>query len=286
MTVGGGRSLLSCEEVHDLLTGGVLRDVLGGGPGRDRLLGGRGNDDLHGGKGTDRLLGGRGNDILRPADGSPDVVNGGAGRDVASYAGWKRAVTVTVGEGGGTGSERDAFTSIENLGGGEDSDSLVGDDAANRIWGGGGEDAIDARGGDDVVDVRGASTAAGSVDVVCGEGADLVAGYEGNDRVLVRGDCEKINFPSAGVRFDPRPGPPSGRTVQLSLPCAAPGDPDDSRVVTVKTPGAGRLWFQSGPYDVQIATGTLTRGAASNAICQTPVVIGSTQTIKPLALKL
>ena len=147
---------------------------------------------------------------------------------------------------------------------------LTGDDARNSIRGGRGHDRIDARGGNDVVDVRGASLTAGSQDVACGDGADLVAAYTGNDRVLLRGDCETLNFPSAGLRFDPRASAPSGRTVTISLPCAGPGDTDASRVVTVRTPPADRPWFTTGPFDAEVATGTLAPGTTGQN-CATTV---------------
>ena len=269
LTAGGGRVGFSGGAGDDRVTGGPGSDYLAGDGGRDRLMGGNGRDHLEGGRGRDRLLGGRGNDALLPADGAGDSVDGGSGRDAANYHGSKAGVTLTP-RGGGAGSERDAFTAIENLGGTEHDDVLTGDDAANRIWGRAGDDRIDARGGNDTVDVYANSPKEGSVDATCGEGTDKIETYVGNDRVLIRRDCERITYSSAGTGFDPRPTPPAGRTVQLSLPCAGTGDAAASRAITVRSPGAGRAWFETGPFDVEMGTGVLPVGPAGEN-CATAV---------------
>jgi Ca2+-binding RTX toxin-like protein len=67
----------------DTLTGSAAANVLSGGSGNDRLSGGAGNDTLTGGPGRDTLLGGPGNDIFFAGDRWADIVNGGAGKDVA-----------------------------------------------------------------------------------------------------------------------------------------------------------------------------------------------------------
>jgi len=63
------------------LSGGDALWGLGGG---DLLLGGSGDDELYGGAGTDVLLGGPGADFVEAADGEPDRILCGSGRDVAS----------------------------------------------------------------------------------------------------------------------------------------------------------------------------------------------------------
>jgi Ca2+-binding RTX toxin-like protein len=67
----------------DTLTGSAAANVLSGGSGNDRLSGGAGNDKLTGGPCRDTLLGGPGNDIFFAGDRWADIVNGGAGKDVA-----------------------------------------------------------------------------------------------------------------------------------------------------------------------------------------------------------
>src|SRR5918994_1009901 len=87
---------------NDLIHGLAGSDRIDAGPGDDTVLGddgcpagtsgapyycipgGRpGNDRLSGGAGDDRLSGGSGNDRIRARDGEAELVNCGAGRDVA-----------------------------------------------------------------------------------------------------------------------------------------------------------------------------------------------------------
>jgi hypothetical protein len=72
--------------------GGAGDDKLRGGQGDDELLGGKGADHLYGGEGSDELFddqghdvlhGGGGNDRFSTKDGNHDVVDCGAGEDVA-----------------------------------------------------------------------------------------------------------------------------------------------------------------------------------------------------------
>ena len=68
---------------NDALLGGTGKDLLTGGPGSDTLTGGPGADRLNGGAGDDQLLGGAGDDTLVAVDdGTADLADGGAGRDV------------------------------------------------------------------------------------------------------------------------------------------------------------------------------------------------------------
>lgn len=67
----------------DTLTGSAAANVLSGGSGNDLLSGGPGNDTLKGGPGRDKLLGGAGNDIFFAGDSWADIIDGGAGKDVA-----------------------------------------------------------------------------------------------------------------------------------------------------------------------------------------------------------
>jgi Ca2+-binding RTX toxin-like protein len=69
---------------NDRLIGLGGNDILIGGSGNDNLIGGSGNDILIGGSGNDILIGGSGNDRLYAKDGKRDVLDGGAGRDLAS----------------------------------------------------------------------------------------------------------------------------------------------------------------------------------------------------------
>ena len=79
----GGQDCLSGGGGRDKLEGGTHRDALLGGPGDDRLVGGGGADRLVGNAGRDTLDGGTGADSIDAADGVPESVRCGRGRDRA-----------------------------------------------------------------------------------------------------------------------------------------------------------------------------------------------------------
>lgn len=81
---GTGGDLLLGLAGKDQEIGSGGADRLGGGAGNDRLMGGAGKDMLVGRSGADHLYGNAGDDLLKARDGGRDVVNGGAGTDVAS----------------------------------------------------------------------------------------------------------------------------------------------------------------------------------------------------------
>ena len=81
-----GKPLARCNPIGgggDLLAGTRTRDWLVGGPGSQRIRGKGGNDRIKAGRGRDCLFGNRGRDRLYAADGMPDTVRCGRGRDVA-----------------------------------------------------------------------------------------------------------------------------------------------------------------------------------------------------------
>ena len=80
---GTGDDVLFGRLGDDVLYGEDGNDYLEGGRGNDVLSGGAGHDQLYGGRGRDRLRGGAGNDTLNAYDGSADIVDCGAGVDVA-----------------------------------------------------------------------------------------------------------------------------------------------------------------------------------------------------------
>jgi len=65
----------------DRIVSGRGADQLDGGEGDDDIAGGAGGDDVLGGLGADALDGGSGDDTIRSADGLPDRIACGAGRD-------------------------------------------------------------------------------------------------------------------------------------------------------------------------------------------------------------
>jgi hypothetical protein len=68
----------------DHLTGTQGRDVLYGYGGKDTIEGLGGNDLINGGPGADLLRGGAGSDRIAAAEGTPDGISCGAGRDLAT----------------------------------------------------------------------------------------------------------------------------------------------------------------------------------------------------------
>ena len=82
---------------NDLLNGLAGNDCLFGGPGNDRLSGGAGDDGLQGNGGNDSAAGGAGNDTLAGGAGN-DKLSGGGGKD--TLAGGKGTNTIRAGGGG------------------------------------------------------------------------------------------------------------------------------------------------------------------------------------------
>jgi Ca2+-binding RTX toxin-like protein len=80
---GSGDDVLFGRSGDDVLWGQDGADCLEGGRGEDALSGGGGDDHLYGGVGADRLRGGAANDEIVAYDGSADLVDCGAGDDVA-----------------------------------------------------------------------------------------------------------------------------------------------------------------------------------------------------------
>uniref|UniRef100_UPI0031E0FB9A calcium-binding protein n=1 Tax=Inquilinus sp. TaxID=1932117 RepID=UPI0031E0FB9A len=160
----------------DMLTGDGGANLLSGGGGDNRLDGGAGNDVLLGGAGTDTMTGGAGADHL----------DGGAGPvDNAIYSSSPAGVTVdlSLGIGHGGDAEGDTLSGIEVVNGSFSfDDTLIGDGAANWLFGLGGNDRLDGGAGADLlvgdstlpgdagVDTAGYSTSTAGVTV------DLISG--------------------------------------------------------------------------------------------------------------
>jgi len=141
------------------LTGFTGDDRLTGDSGDNVLDGGAGNDQLRGGAGNDTLIGGDGDDVLA-GGGGQDTLDGGAGIDTADHSDIGVAVNVDLAAGTADyGMISETLTSIENVIGTAQDDTLAGDDQANLIAGGDGADTISGGAGDDVL--RGDATGAG-----------------------------------------------------------------------------------------------------------------------------
>ncbi len=150
----------SVSYAHDrLYVGSEAADMFGGSDSRDLLYGNEGNDSLEGGAGA-------------------DVIDGGAGMDTASYAGSASGVRIALGAGTGSGgdAEGDTLTSIENLRGSDQRDTLWGDANANRLDGGADDDTLGGGAGADVLDGGAGMDTASYGESTSGVRVDLAAG--------------------------------------------------------------------------------------------------------------
>jgi Ca2+-binding RTX toxin-like protein len=149
----------SGSALAETVQGGAGNDTLSGLGGADLLSGGAGNDLLYGGDGDDTLIGGAGADRLE----------GGAGVDLASYAGAAAGVLADLTTPGlNTGeAQGDVFVAVEDLEGTSFNDTLAGDTAANRLYGGEGNDSLSGRAGNDIL--------------FGGDGNDVLLGGSGSD---------------------------------------------------------------------------------------------------------
>jgi uncharacterized delta-60 repeat protein len=179
---------LSFSDVPVLFDGGDGNDLLLGGSGAERLLGGRGNDRLSGGPGDDVLEGGDGNDVLN-GDAGADVFIGGLGNDTADYGDRTDPLTVTIGSGtaddGAAGERDDVRAGVENVSGGANNDTLVGDGVNNILRGNRGNDLLNG-----------------------GPGADRMFGDAGDDTIHARDGITDLVL-DGGSGFDKAQKDPS-----------------------------------------------------------------------------
>lgn len=179
---GPGDNLLDASQFSGLAILGGLggNDTLIGGSGTSLLMGGNGDDVLVSGSGPTAMQGGAGNDrYVFDAD-SPlgfDIVTDASGIDTLDFSGTTGLGIVVnlstvaapqVVNANLTLFLLDAAPSIENVIGGEQADSLIGNALPNRMEGRGGNDAIQGLGNDDTL--------------VGGAGVDGLSGGAGNDR--------------------------------------------------------------------------------------------------------
>lgn len=199
------RAPRAVEDVQ--IYGGAGSDVITGSDGKDTLDGGgssagdhgAGNDVIRGGKGNDTIMDG---DLLRAPRRDHDTIDGGPGRDKLDMNKRERAVTIdlTAGRGGGSG-EHDRIRGIEDVTGGDGSDTLIGNRDANVLEGGDkGKDTV--VGGDGRDDLTGAQVDGGpgddkisaSAQASCGAGLDAVSIYDLRQPApLLANDCERVS---------------------------------------------------------------------------------------------
>ena len=196
--------ILIGTELADVITGGGgYRDYLYGLGGDDTITGGDGHDRLYGGEGNDQLFGGDGNDRFRGNQGT-DTFEGGTGLDEIDYRsdagqGGTSAVTVDLAVGTATDGfgDTDTFTSIEEVRGTSQGDTLKGSSVANRLRGHDGDDTFEGRGGDDSIEGGSGSDTAvfsgnfAAYTITDDNGDVVVDGPDGIDRLT---DVERLQF--------------------------------------------------------------------------------------------
>ncbi|MDZ4843388.1 MAG: calcium-binding protein [Hyphomicrobium aestuarii] len=240
---GAGADQLQGGTGDDLLSGNEGDDILVGEQGNDTIFGGEGNDALKGGDGADTLYGGDGSDQLQGGAGR-DVLNGGKGEDTASYADARGGVkvdlegpqkvlsavtdigsmrvdsvwmkTVNIGQQLGTvtpaqtslaanDATGDTYVSIENVTGSKYNDTISGNSADNKLFGGDGNDTLNGRAGNDVlVGGNGNDTLNGGIGndvLIGGAGADHFDGGEGNDAVSYADATGGVTIDMDGGKF-------------------------------------------------------------------------------------
>jgi Ca2+-binding RTX toxin-like protein len=190
------------------LRGGPADDVLTGNGQSNQIDGGNGNDDIAGGSpgpscgsDVDSLNGGAGDDTFQmgPVPNCADLLDGGLGRDTASYELRAAGVTVTLdgraedgdGEndnvktgievvlGGDGGDNITGGTGNDELHGGPGNDELHGGVGNDTLVGGIGNDALFGEAGDDFIDEASATDAAYDEAFSAFGGADVIHGGAG-----------------------------------------------------------------------------------------------------------
>ncbi len=161
--------------------------------GVERVRGSRYSDTLRGDATANRLEGGRGGDVLEGGAGADELL-GGDGLDVADYSRSAQAVNVNIAARRATGgdAEGDTLDSIEGAFGSAQDDTLLGDNAANRLSGADGNDRIEGEAGNDEID-----GGAGDDVLVGGQGGDRIEGGAGVDTLLYSAATRAIS-----VRLD------------------------------------------------------------------------------------
>jgi Ca2+-binding RTX toxin-like protein len=279
--LGVGSQTFEGGEGNDVIFGERGNDTLRGGPGNDQLFGGIGDDLLEGGPGNDRLVGGFGGDSIDGREGN-DYVRGdatidrifdtGGGTDTLSYStgvtpGFEGTVNVPgFPEPGGErglrldmrAGERNANNGLAPFGGGVDeveaqsfeavigtpfSDYLIGTDATQAIYAGGGADVLLGEGGADTlvggadgdnVDPGGVDTRdSGKVSVgfmtpsgTSGYAQLYLVGGEGGDNVTASYSPGGVSFHLAAGSFDGESA--EGCSVTATDATCSLGEPLDS----------------------------------------------------------
>lgn len=149
------------SDMDDESFGDIWNNTIWGYDGDDRLYGDHGDDRIFGGDGRDFLAGGPGNDSLHGGNGGDyfygdpgaDYIDGGGGDDYVSYQDSASGVTVNLETGVGQGGDAqgDILVDIEDVGGSDHDDVIVGNGERNELVGYDGNDRLNGGGGNDML---------------------------------------------------------------------------------------------------------------------------------------
>lgn len=163
----------------NVIDGGNGDDLLLSGDGFDLLLGGNGNDTLDtAGQSGDQAIGGAGDDLFLTTGGG-NLLSGGAGSNTVSVAGAGFDTVIRLDQGfamANGGTTRDLLVNIDSAIGGDDSDTIHGNDADNTLSGNGSADHLHGLAGNDTL-----NGGAGDDSLHGGEGANALNGDGGTD---------------------------------------------------------------------------------------------------------
>ncbi|WP_172839446.1 S8 family serine peptidase [Tateyamaria omphalii] len=196
----GGDDTIDGGGGNDTLFGREGDDMLEGGSGNDTMRGGVGNDTLDGGFGTDDNFGGSGDDLMfmRSGDGV-DNYDGGSGTDTVDFTDTNIATLVDLMAGGwrfGAGALTNDMVNVENLNMSGGDDTVTGSNAANEIYGRGGNDSLNGMGGADYLNGENGDDTVnggdGDDELRGGAGVDLLIGGAGNDNIRGGNDDDTL----------------------------------------------------------------------------------------------
>jgi len=223
--------LLGGEGSDEVSGGDESDDTLVDGPGDDRLHARAGDDAVLNNGGHDEVLGEGGNDLfLSTAICEGDLVEGGEGRDNASWAKFSEGVAARLDQGiagrPGPGGEAqcgggafDTLSGIEDLEGTGAADAFFGDGGPNQLLGHRGPDTYFAGGGEDTILAN-----SGDFDptIDCGDDVDTAIVDRAEFGDVAAPDCENV--------FEAAPNDFRTRTkLSPPLPPAPPPPPPDTR---------------------------------------------------------
>jgi Ca2+-binding RTX toxin-like protein len=194
---GAGNDSLRGAGAADVLSGDPGMDTLVGGAGADSLSGGDDADTLYGGPDRDSLVGGAGNDLLYGEAGTDsfssglldgaDVMYGGPGMDdVALYTSRTVGLKISLdglANDGETGEGDNVNADVEDVYGGQATDTITGSAADNYLFAGfapGSGDTLKGLAGDDSLQ---AGYGAGGAILIGGDDNDALFGWNGPDRL-------------------------------------------------------------------------------------------------------